>query len=155
MPEFTSFSMFGNNSSTLLALIGGISSCLFLCYRWALPRPIPGIPYNKEATKTLLGDIIPFAQYIGRTKEVASWWTIQTIQLQSPIIQLFCRVFGKPFVMISDFREAQGTCFLHFIYFFVTSRVTCFWDILTSPSSLTALTDTSTARYPASTHQRV
>jgi hypothetical protein len=106
----SSFSLFGVDSSTLLALIGGISSCLFLCYRWALPRPIPGIPYNKEATRSLLGDVIPMVQHVGRTKEVASWWTLQIIKLQSPIIQLFCRPFEKPFVMISDFREAQGTC---------------------------------------------
>ena len=111
MTESTSFPLFESNPSTLLTIIGGISSCLFLFYRWALPRPIPGIPYNKEATKSLLGDIIPMVKYISRTQEVGSYWSMEAIKLQSPIIQLFSRPFRKPMVLISDFRESQGTCF--------------------------------------------
>jgi hypothetical protein len=109
MTDSTSSSPFGSNPSALLAIIGGISSCLFLFYRWALPRPIPGIPYNKEATKTLLGDVVPMVKYISKTQEVGSYWSMETVKLQSPIIQLFSRPFKKPMVVISDFREAQGT----------------------------------------------
>jgi hypothetical protein len=110
MADSTPFSLFGFNSPALLALLGVIFSCLYLCYRWALPRPIPGIPYNKEATKSLLGDVLAMVQYVGKTKEVAPYFTQQTLKLRSPIIQLFIRPFGKPYVLISDFREIQGNC---------------------------------------------
>ncbi|KAE9378358.1 cytochrome P450 [Stipitochalara longipes BDJ] len=107
MTYYTASPLFGLRSLALLVLIGAVSSCLYLCYRWALPRPISGIPYNKKAAESLLGDVVPMVQYISRTQEVASWWTLQTIKLQSPIIQLCIRPFGKPFVFISDFREAE------------------------------------------------
>ncbi|PMD44624.1 cytochrome P450 [Hyaloscypha variabilis F] len=107
MTESSTFPLTGLNSLVWLALIGTVSLCLCLCHRWALSSPIPGIPYNKEAAESLLGDVIPMIQHIRRTQEVASWWTLQTVKLRSPIIQLFIRPFGKPFVFISDFREAQ------------------------------------------------
>jgi hypothetical protein len=107
MIETISFLLFGINSPALFALIGGIASGLYLCYRWALPRPIPGIPYNKEATKTILGDIVPMVSYVGKTKEFTQFFTLQNIRHRSPIVQVFASPFGKPFVIITDFRESQ------------------------------------------------
>lgn len=107
MSESTPFLLFGVNSPALLALVGGIATCLYLCYRWTLPRPIPGIPYNKEATKSILGDIIPMIRYIAKTQEIGEFFTLQNITLKSPIVQLFIRPFGRPFVIITDFRESQ------------------------------------------------
>jgi hypothetical protein len=36
---------------------------VFLCYRWALPKPLPGIPYNKEAARTIFGDMGPMLKH--------------------------------------------------------------------------------------------
>jgi hypothetical protein len=107
MSEPSFFTPFGMSSPALLALLGGIAAWLYLCYCWALPHPIAGIPYNKEATKTLLGDIGPMIRHMGRTKQIGEFFTLQNIMLKSPIVQIFVRPFGRPFVIITDFRESQ------------------------------------------------
>jgi hypothetical protein len=108
MPTSFSFPPIGLSSLTAYFLfLGGILTSLYLFYRWALPKPIPGIPYNKEAVESLFGDIGPLMKYQAKTKEVFGWIAAQNIKLQSPIIQVFLRPFGKPWVVITDFREAQ------------------------------------------------
>jgi hypothetical protein len=44
-------------------LVGGTLVVLFLAYRAALPRPIPGIPCNASAASSLLGDIPEMLSY--------------------------------------------------------------------------------------------
>ncbi|KIX09319.1 uncharacterized protein Z518_00398 [Rhinocladiella mackenziei CBS 650.93] len=83
------------------------SILLYLIYRWALPRPIPGIPYNPSATRSIFGDIPGMLDYISKTGRIWPWITQQTTTLQSPIVQIFGRPFSKPWVIISDFRESQ------------------------------------------------
>jgi hypothetical protein len=81
---------------------------LYFVYRWALPKPIPGdIPYNKDAVRSLFGDIPAMLEYMRKTDEPFTWVQLQTVNLQSPIIQLFARPFSKPWVVIADFREAK------------------------------------------------
>lgn len=92
--------------ATLLAVSFLLLSC-YLLYLWALPKPIPGIPYNKEATKHLLGDIPQMVKHVTDTKEVFTWLAMQNVKLDSPIVQLFCRPFQKPWVVVTDFRESQ------------------------------------------------
>jgi hypothetical protein len=88
---------------------GGI--CIFLLllglYNAALPKPIPGIPYNKSATKRLSGDLPDFFKYQKHTGEQRRWFGLQNQKFNSPICQVFVRPFGKPSVIVSDFREAQ------------------------------------------------
>lgn len=88
-------------------LASGVAGLIYLGYCWALPRPIPGIPYNKEATKSLLGDIRPMMKDVEESKEIYRWISNQTIKLKSPIVQLFVRPFAKPWVVIADFQESQ------------------------------------------------
>ncbi|KAH8603176.1 cytochrome P450 [Bisporella sp. PMI_857] len=102
-----SFSIFGFNLPAYIIWLGSIIISLYLCYRWALPKPIPGIPYNKEAAGSLFGDIGPMVKRTAKTNELYDWMTAQNIKLQPPIIQLFIRPLGKPWVVITDFREAQ------------------------------------------------
>jgi hypothetical protein len=107
MDKSFSFSIFGFDLPAYIIWLSGTTISLYLCYRWALPKPIPGIPYNKEATKSLFGDAGPMVRHTTKTQELYDWMTAQNIKLQSPIIQLFVRPFGKPWVVITDFREAQ------------------------------------------------
>jgi hypothetical protein len=107
MSERIPLSFFGLSTTVSLIISGCIITCLYLSYHWALPRPIPGIPYNEEATKTLLGDMVPMIKHIGKTQELISWMTSQNTKLQSPIVQVFVRPFGRPWIIIADFREAQ------------------------------------------------
>ena len=82
-----------------------IAVLLYAGYLQLLPKPIPGIPYHKDAVRSLLGDIPRFQRE--NPKNLGAWMTRQIQALDSPIVQLFVRPFGPPFVFISDFREAQ------------------------------------------------
>jgi hypothetical protein len=79
----------------------------FLLYRWLLPKPIPGIPYNKEATKTIWGDIPPMLEHLKTNKMLTNFMLDHNVKYNSPIVQIFTELFGTPMVMISDYRETQ------------------------------------------------
>lgn len=99
--------MFSASSTSILILIGGAATLLYVLYRWALPRPIPGIPYNKDSAQSILGDIPGLVEADIKTRQIFPWMTAQVVKLNSPIIQLFCRPLGKPWVVVTDFRESQ------------------------------------------------
>jgi hypothetical protein len=82
--------------------------CYFIysLYRRLLPKPIPGIPYNVDATSSLFGDI-PRFQKESKSSNLFEWMTKQTRVHQSPIFQAFIEPFRKPSVVIVDFREGQ------------------------------------------------
>jgi hypothetical protein len=92
----------------VLALAAFSSLLFFLVYRAALPRVIPGIPYNQESANRLLGDV---PELLGHIKDsggqVLAWWQQQAKKHNSSIIQLFLRPFARPFVVVSDFRETH------------------------------------------------
>jgi hypothetical protein len=43
----------------------------------------------------------------GKTKEFWDWMTLHNYKHQSPIVQVFGRPFARPWVVVTDFREAQ------------------------------------------------
>ncbi|OHE94327.1 cytochrome P450 [Colletotrichum orchidophilum] len=83
------------------------SLLLYCLYRQALPKPIPGIPYNEAATKSILGDVASLQEGIARTGAFQIWLHEQAAKHNSPLFQIFIRPFGKPMLILSDFREAQ------------------------------------------------
>ncbi|KLP16486.1 TRI13-cytochrome P450 [Fusarium fujikuroi] len=89
-----------------LALGFSILSALYLLRRWLLPKPIPGIPYNKNAVKSFMGDIPEFRDAPNRRE----WWAQQPARHQSPIVQVFMRPFGAPWVFVADYFEASDIC---------------------------------------------
>ncbi len=104
MLELFSLTFFGFSPPSLLFLATSILAALYLTYRRLLPKPLPGIPYNKEATKTLLG---PMVKHMADTQELFNWVAAQNIKLNSPIVQVFGRPFARPWVVVADYREAQ------------------------------------------------
>lgn len=62
--------MFSMNSPATLVVLGIISLCLCLAYRAILPKPIAGIPFNKDAAGRMLGDIPEMIAYVRRTKRI-------------------------------------------------------------------------------------
>ncbi|KAL2811147.1 cytochrome P450 [Aspergillus granulosus] len=91
----------------LFLILGALSLLCYGAYKQCLPRPIPGIPYNEEATKSILGDLPALIKYTRETGEKMSWLPLQAQKLNSPIIQIFARPLAKPWIIISDFRESQ------------------------------------------------
>lgn len=91
-------------------LVGAVVVVLYLAYHAALPKPIPGIPYNPAATKSLFGDVPELMQFMKRTGQTFQWISDQNVRHNSPIVQVFTRPFSKPWVVLSDFRESQDIC---------------------------------------------
>lgn len=50
--------------------IGTIFVVLYFLHRAVLPKPLEGIPYNKDAAKKLFGDVPEMMGYVMRTKRV-------------------------------------------------------------------------------------
>lgn len=61
---FTPFSVEGTAVFTLFIVV------LYVAYRAVLPKPLPGIPYNRDAAKSILGDIPEMMRYVLRTKRI-------------------------------------------------------------------------------------
>jgi hypothetical protein len=78
---YLNFNMAGSRSSAVidskvleqLALFCGIPillCLLYLAYLRALPNPIPGIPYNNEAAKIILGDVSSMTKHFGESDQI-------------------------------------------------------------------------------------
>jgi len=100
-------SIFGFSLPTLGLLIGGLAVSFYIAYQKALPKPIPGIPYNKEVTSSILGDVVSMVKHVNKTKELLDWLVEHNVRHNSPIVQVFTRPLARPWVVVSDFREAQ------------------------------------------------
>ncbi|KAI9150468.1 Cytochrome P471 monooxygenase [Paramyrothecium foliicola] len=94
-------------SSLILAAVAASLVFLYAGYRWALPRPLPGIPYNAEATGNLLGDIPDLMRELGQTGDMVQWLLKQNLKTGSPISQIFVQPFGRPYILVSDWRAAR------------------------------------------------
>ncbi|CAI6285596.1 unnamed protein product [Periconia digitata] len=77
---------------------------LYLLYWAALPKPIPGIPYNKNSAKRLLGDV---PEFVKEKDGLRFWMRDQFTVHNSPVVQIFTAPFKRPWVLVSDFRESQ------------------------------------------------
>jgi cytochrome P450 len=79
----------------------------FLLYRWLLPTPIPGIPYNQDALNSIFGDIPSMLEHLKTHKTLSDWLIAHNHRHGSPMVQVFSNLFQKPWVVISDFGEMQ------------------------------------------------
>lgn len=63
-----------------------------------LPKPLPGIPYNEDASKRIMGDVPDMLGSMERRK----WLIDQPGKHGAPLAQILIP-FRKPFVMLSDY----------------------------------------------------
>ena len=88
--------------STTVSLVALIAACgifLYVAYLRLLPKPLPGIPYNKSAARSLFGDLPEIMSYMKQTKELWPWVADQTVRHQSAMVQVFGRPFAKPWIV--------------------------------------------------------
>ncbi|KAI1490986.1 cytochrome P450 [Biscogniauxia mediterranea] len=90
-----------------LFVLGIIGIGLYGFYRWLLPKPLPGIPYNPEATKSVFGDAPSMSRELKLTGEFSKWMAKQVERMGSPVCQVFVRPFSLPWILVGDFREAE------------------------------------------------
>ncbi|TDZ71621.1 Cytochrome P450 monooxygenase TRI13 [Colletotrichum trifolii] len=95
------------SSRAPILLAGAVLLAAYLVYRTLLPRPIPGIPYNKKAAASLLGDMPELLGHSARTGEMYDWLGAQNVKHNAPVVQVFGRPLGRPWVIVSDFFETQ------------------------------------------------
>ncbi|KAH8704637.1 cytochrome P450 [Phaeosphaeriaceae sp. PMI808] len=95
-----------SSAQVTAAIILGIGTLLYLLYRSLLPKPIPGIPYDEASIHRLLGDIPDIVAWQKVHQEPFGSLVKKFKDLDSPIIQVFGRVGGRPWVAIADGREA-------------------------------------------------
>lgn len=94
---------------SITLLIALTCAGLYLLYLHRLPVAVPGVPHNKAATSSILGDIPSFVA----SKQTPSDWFLAQARLHaSPLCQVFlAQPFtlrrSPPLILVSDFREAQ------------------------------------------------
>jgi hypothetical protein len=93
--------------ASFLAALLSVTVVLYALYQWLLPNPVPGIAYNPEATRSLLGDAADMIKEVSVTGEFRVWCAKQVKRMNSPICQVFIRPFGKPWILLADFRESK------------------------------------------------
>ena len=93
--------------TSVYLVVAFVAVGLYALYQWLLPKPLPGIAYNPETTKSLFGDAPDMNREIGVTGEFAFWMAKQVEKMRSPMCQIFVRPFSKPWVLVADFRESQ------------------------------------------------
>ncbi|KAM5377867.1 hypothetical protein ACJZ2D_004771 [Fusarium nematophilum] len=94
-----------STAGTVSILATVLVIALYALYQYLLPKPLDGIPFNIEATRSLLGDI-PAIQKAAPSN-VFRWMIEQARRQASPVFQVFITPFGKPSVLLADFREGQ------------------------------------------------
>ncbi|KAF9880136.1 cytochrome p450 [Colletotrichum karsti] len=88
-------------------IVLGILATIFLTRRSLLPKPIPGIPFNKNAANVPFGDLPEMMRYVTRHKRIFCWLTSLTVRHRSPVVQAFIRPWSPPWVVITDPQESQ------------------------------------------------
>ncbi|KAH8891499.1 cytochrome P450 [Thozetella sp. PMI_491] len=76
--------------------------CVYLLHRWALPKPIPGIPYNVESAARITGDLPLLAKASAKRY---LWFGEMAWKHKAPVVQVFLKPFAKPLVVVANFRE--------------------------------------------------
>lgn len=80
---------------------------LYALYQFLLPKPIPGIPYNAKSANRLLGDIPNLISELSKGGDFVEWLADQHIKSNSAIRQIFLRPFGRPMILLADYRECR------------------------------------------------
>ncbi|RYP77481.1 hypothetical protein DL769_003391 [Monosporascus sp. CRB-8-3] len=89
------------------AMIAGVFALLYFAYQKAYPKPLPGIPYNVQATKRLAGDLPEIQERQKDGASIRPWFLEQAHRHVSAITQIFLGPFAQPAILISDFREVN------------------------------------------------
>ena len=100
-------SLDGADSRLYPAAFGGtvLLVVVYGFYRWLLPSPLPGIPYNKESAKSIWGDVLELRADTGG---LAKWCGKQLEKHGTPICQALMGPLSKPVVLVADVPESRA-----------------------------------------------
>ncbi|KAH7037441.1 putative cytochrome P450 [Microdochium trichocladiopsis] len=96
-----------------LLAAGGVALSLYLLYRQALPKPLPGIPFDEESAKRILGDV-PYLQAMKDQGLAARmFWPEQFDKYGTAVSQYFMGPTQKAAVALGDYREVHDLLLRH------------------------------------------
>lgn len=100
--------VFLESTTVISILIPAISIVAYAFYIYLLPKPLPGIPYDKAATRSILGSL-PSMESFRKThhSNLIPWFSHEASRHNSPICQFWLGPFAKPDIILNDAREAQ------------------------------------------------
>jgi len=88
------------------AIIAIVLAGLYLAVRSMMPRPLPGIPYNKKAVGNLFGDMPALLSHKRRTGSGRMWLVKQLEDHNSVLVQVFLKPWSsRPAILMGDYRE--------------------------------------------------
>ncbi|KXS94425.1 hypothetical protein AC578_9357 [Pseudocercospora eumusae] len=76
-------------------------------YNAGRPRPLPDIPYNPISAKRFLGDGPDLFKWAAEHGSPYGYLPEMIKKLDSPIVQVFLRPFGRPWIIVADPYEAH------------------------------------------------
>ncbi|KAH9905604.1 cytochrome P450 [Xylariomycetidae sp. FL2044] len=82
-------------------------SFLYLVYQWALPKPIPGIPYDESSRRSLLGSLPEITTYMRKGGRLRTWIQGHSVRHHSALTQIWLGPLSNPTLILADFRETQ------------------------------------------------
>lgn len=95
-------------SPTITQLILGTIVLFAGLYYLCLPKPLPGIPYHRSVQYNPLGDLPALLKWTAENgQDPFTWFAEQHTVLDSPVIQLFIKPFGRPSVFVADYWETE------------------------------------------------
>ncbi|KAK8123013.1 hypothetical protein PG984_011683 [Apiospora sp. TS-2023a] len=97
--------VFSSTGGTLVLFALAVAA--YLGQRAIRPRPLAGIPYNRDGAAKLFGDIPEMMGFVMKTGQVFGWLTSLTERHQSPIVQAFVKPGSLPWVVLTDPQESQ------------------------------------------------
>ncbi|KAI1177726.1 cytochrome P450 [Nemania sp. FL0916] len=86
--------------------LGFVFISCYVLYRQLLPKPLPGIVYNASSAKSLWGDSPDLIRTVSVTG-FGPWCAAQIAKAGAPLCQVFMRPFGRPSILVDDYREAH------------------------------------------------
>lgn len=88
---------------TVPVVLAIVAAALFAFYRSIQKKPLPGIPYNKEAAGTIFGDIPALLAYKKQHGSGRRWMLTQLKKHNSVLVQLFLKPMSSaPAVILGD-----------------------------------------------------
>lgn len=101
--------MFDFAASTAAKVCIAILIICFLLNKRLVPKPLPGIPYNRLTRHLPLGDLITLGIHYLLSSSSFSWFAQQCLSHNSPIVQILVPSFSTttPVILVADLYEVK------------------------------------------------
>ncbi|KAK1674457.1 cytochrome P450 [Colletotrichum godetiae] len=92
--------------AAIAAAVAAAALLLRSVYLWLMPKPIPGLPHNKDSAGRISGDVPYFAEYDKAARFRTRFFYDLVAKHKSAVVQVLLP-FSKPLVIVADYRESR------------------------------------------------